>query len=327
MAVIPQSVAPRNSLPRLPKHSQATNAGKVKACGRTRSHAASRALQALKEVLQCMEVMARRDAIVALKPRVRTALLGFMAHAHGDSLSSKRRATSPGTREIGFCNRSSLWTLQRCNVRKFKGRIYFGSMCLTTKEQDDRERASQNQAILERIRDAVASECAANPRIWEDEDALLLICSQVLEANCTSEASLGLSASVTLRATQWLGETRIVTPASNLRVAFRTRRRLFRARATSWQSFRAEWVALLHRLENKSRCSLQRAEAIVDIARCKALKRQLSHATGAVERTLLPMSRRSYEKDRSKPASSQQVVAASESALEAKRCRPGLDFG
>lgn len=276
--------------------------------------------------MQCLEVKARRDAIGALQPQVRAALLGFMAQEPSGGLGVKRRVT--GTREAAARNKGSLWSAQRGDVRKFKGRICFGFLCLTTREQDDRESALASQAILEQLRDAVALASAAKPGVREDEEALLHIYSCVLRENGISEAALGLRACVTLRATRWLGETRIVTPASNLTAALMTRKRLLRARAISWQALRAEWIALLQGLANRSPCSLDRAEAIVDSARSKALKRQLSHAIRAVERTLWPGRMRTEKRGIAAWSQTEPgFVAASEGVPAAKRCRPALDSG
>lgn len=281
------------------------------------------ALQALKEALQCLEVKARREAIASLHPRVRAALLGFMAQEvtnEGRNHGGHRRQVA-GTREPALRDRSSLWILQRGDVPKFKGRVYFGSLCLTTREQDDRESALGSQAILEQLRDAVTLASAAKPEVWEDVGALLHLCSHILAEGGTSAAALGLSACVTLRTTRWLGDTRIVTPASSLSAALTARKRLVRARATSWQALRAEWIASLQGSANKRTCSLQQAEAIVDSARCKALKTQLSQAIGAVEASLWLRMRRSCGETSSMKRAVSQTEPRGD---DAKRCRPAL---
>lgn len=253
----------------------------TKARGGFHHPSAVQALVTLKETLQSMDLKSRRTAIDSLRPHVRTALLAFMERARNSISQGRATGSREGTRA-----RSSVWVVTRGGMQRFRARVYFGSLCLVTREQLDKGIAMQSQAILERVRAEVAAEAAARPELWEDDEALLQLCRHTLEASCTSEAALGLGAAVTLRATRWLGEERISSPVSTLCSAFCTRRRLLRARATSWEALRLEWVALLQGSDRKNPCSPQQAEAIVDAARGNAVRTQLLRSVRSVERVL-----------------------------------------
>lgn len=239
------------------------------------------ALTSLREVLRSMEVDARRAAIEGFKPHVRVALLAFMEQSGNEV--SKRQVARP--REV-LPIRGSVWTVRRNSMLKFKARVYFGSLCLTTREQTELAMAQRHQAILERVRGAVTIRGAADPEFWEDSDAILHVCRLTMEANYTSEDALGISAFVMLRARQWLGDIRIVSEATTLSSALATRTRLLNARATSWEALRSEWLALLQGAHRKNKPSRQQAEETVDAARCAVLRRQLLRGVYAVERAL-----------------------------------------
>lgn len=275
------------------------------------------ALASLREALRALDANTRRSAIEAFKPHVRTALLAFMEQA--ENSAPKRHAAGPRDAEHG---RGGMWIVRRHGVQKFKGRVYFGSLCLTTREQIEVGVAQDAQAILQRIRSAVIAEGARDPSFWEDNDAILRICRLTLEANGTSETALGLSACVIMRATQLLGEVRIVSPASTLSAALLIRVKLMRARATSWEALRQEWVALLQGLGRKHPVSAKRAEEIANSARHAALKGHLLQALRSVERGL--QSKRGAGDKRITAAFAplgREATAARSAMVDAKRSR------
>jgi len=254
----------------------------TKARGQLRPRAAQ-ALATLKDVLQSMDASSRRTTIETFKPHIRVALLAFMEQA-GKVAPKKRPCVA---RDAPPDKGGRMWIIRRDSRLKFKGRVYFGSLCVTTREQIEMDVAQRHQEILESVRSAVATQASSNPDLWDDSGAILRICRQVLEACGTSEEALGLSTFVMMRATQWLGSTRIVSPTTSLRGALETRARLLHARATSWEALRAEWIALLRAMDRKMPLSVQAAEAIVDAARRDAMRGQLSRALGAVEHALV----------------------------------------
>lgn len=236
----------------------------------------------MKEVLHAMDVKDRRAAIQGLTPAVRAALLAFM---EGANVAPKSMAARPGGAGSPLRG-ADVWTVRRAGRLKYKARVYLNSLCLTTKEQVEISAALGHQAILERVRGAVAEESTANHQLWGDNDSILKTCRAAMEACGTSEEKLGLSACVILRAGQWLGNTRIVTPATTLSLALAARTRLARARSTSWEALRAAWIDLLQGAHAQRKLLPGRAEVAVDAARCKALRREFACAVRGVKRAL-----------------------------------------
>merc|ERR1712070_442379 len=100
----------------------------------------------------------------------------------------------------------------------------------------------------------------------------------------TSETDLGLRAFVHIRAQSWLGQSVQITSASTtLCAALDAHARLLRARATSWEVFRAEWIQLML---GKGRLTLMESETVADRARQTALQQQVAKALRVAERAL-----------------------------------------
>jgi len=153
-----------------------------------------------------------------------------------------------------------------------------------TRKQADPEVALAHQAILLRLRHALTAASASDPSVWIRPEELRELCEAALRASGTSEAALGLSIFVHLRAARWLGpRSAVVSPVLPLAEALATHARLLRARRASWEALRAEWVPLLAR---RGGISLNAAEAAADEARRRAAGRGLERAVQGAEQEL-----------------------------------------
>merc|ERR1712137_1074953 len=100
--------------------------------------------------------------------------------------------------------------------------------------------------ILVQIRQALLSEADTDPGIWENPEKVDRVCSEVLLESGASALELGLTAFVSLQAPQWLGkQCTIMSPVMSFTEALHVHARLRRARQTSWEALRAEWVELM----------------------------------------------------------------------------------
>jgi len=149
---------------------------------------------------------------------------------------------------------------------------------LYTREQYTLEGALEHQIILVALKQALAVESD----VWCDPSKVLHLCRAVLRTYETSEEDLGLRAWVHMRARQWLGPCfRIGSMVSDFENALLVRSRLLRAKATSWESLRAEWLQLVG---TRRRKATQEAEVLIDRQRHHFLKGQLSRAVKGVEK-------------------------------------------
>merc|ERR1719203_2092604 len=197
----------------------------------------------------------------------------------------------PSTRCLLSRRSPEIWKVRRGEQTRYKARLNLNSLRLWTTEQTERSVAAQHLSILKHMRDTVAAASAAAPQFWADTDVVHQTCQGVLRAHQTSERELGLSACVVLRATRWLGSTRVTSPAMSLGGALQAHARLVLARASSWEALRAEWIRVLEPGASPHRRGISRrrgsaAAQAVDAARQHNLKHQFLRAALTAERAL-----------------------------------------
>merc|ERR1712110_668348 len=117
-------------------------------------------------------------------------------------------------------------------------------------------------------------------QLWDDCANIEQVYQAVLAESGVPESELGLSAYVSLRGYG----CRVESPAFSLMEALEVRWRLQRARDTSWDSFRAEWIRLL--CAGRKHLSIADAAGFADCARWATLERALQRALCRVELTL-----------------------------------------
>jgi len=262
-------------------------------------------LAQLRDVLKSMKADQRRGALQKLAPRLQTALALFMetlANSSAGTLALPNRpsasSTTPKSSAVSGITSSSNAALSH-GGSMYKAHVHMKALRFYTRGHADLEVALERQMVLVELRQALSAASIDAPFLWEDAARTYEICSAVLRANATSEHDIGLSAYIYLRAGHHLVQScTIISPVMPLKEVLELHSRLLRARRTSWQELRAEWVALMRstRQPMAKRRSLYEAEAVADAARARALQIQLgraaSNATKALELDELCASRR-----------------------------------
>mmetsp|Transcript_20199 Transcript_20199/g.41872 ORF Transcript_20199/g.41872 Transcript_20199/m.41872 type:complete len:384 (-) Transcript_20199:155-1306(-) len=287
------------------KRCRRQDAASAAAGGRHSPPTAKDALQRLRVVMQSMDAPQRRAAILSLAPPVRAALLAFMEGPQRDTprprpttmLCSRVRALQGAAVNSGTCGRalqvgaalSGIRTVRLASGVRYHAQVHVKALRLYTPKQSTPEAAAAHQALLARIREALLAASADAPLFWLDHERVARVCSRALRECGAAERELGLRALVHLRAARWLGQgVQIASPALPLAEAAGLHAWLLRARAASWEDFRAEWLRLV-RLGGRGgrrRLSASEAEARVDGARRSALQRQLVQAARGALRAL-----------------------------------------
>jgi len=172
---------------------------------------------------------------------------------------------------------------------KYHAQMHVKALRFYTRGHAELEVALEHQMVLVHLRQALAAASAASSDFWEEPSRIYRLCLDVLQANNTSEQQLGLATYVYMRAGQWLPQKcTIISPVLALADAIELHSRLLRARGTSWEHLRKEWVMLMQcpRHPFAKRKSVKEAEGIADGARAGALKIQLSRAILSATRAL-----------------------------------------
>lgn len=261
-----------------------------------------RALERLRTVLQSMEVPERRAAIQNLASDVQLALLAFMetrtAHIRRRIVAREDTAGRLVPADEDYPKRlPCTWSREAVRARTrevtrsttHQARANIKALRLYTRSTSESEAAMERQAALAQIRHSLAAESALDLNFWDQPRRVLSICRAVLGECGTSEKELELRAFVHMRASRWLGQGyQIASPAMALMKALHWHARLLRARAASWEAFRAEWVCLMQcdGYLRRKRLTQVEAEAIADKARGSVLRRRLEGAVRSVERIL-----------------------------------------
>lgn len=272
---------------------------------KTRTSRADAALEDARSVLQCMSVPERHRALTSADGQVKLALLTFMKQKPVACVQP-----GPKTRSDDGLLRSSqrygctrVRTISRRGLVTYQASTQFRTMRLYTREQTEFKTAIEHQMILIGMRQAVSRASAASPKVWSDPQKLSQICGAVLAAHGTTESKLGLRVMVRMRAKQWLGaRLEIGSPMTSLEEAAKLQAQLLQARASSWHSFRAAWVYLMH---SRKRIAVAEAEAVADKARLDGLRERFAHVAFRVLQAI-----KKKEARRGKPLNSKKAVGS-----------------
>jgi len=287
-----------------------------------------KALGQLRALLQFMDAQQRRACILGMTAHVRLALLSFMkqfpktnAVPSTDSTHELTtmcaRKPHVGSKFSAACT-AGLWTMKTVPRTKYKVQVYANALRLYTFEQTEVELAIEHHIVLVRIKSAIIAECNANPLFWQDPQRLIQICTSIVQKCGIPEEKLGLRVFAVLKAGGLLAhDCRITTPVAPLAEAMETYCRIRRARATSWDAFRAEWISLLC----AKSFTREAAEAMVDRKRETTLHFRLRQAQCLVERALAQHKRKATATSRSQVAKSKRphIERAEEDGSGAKR--------
>lgn len=255
------------------------------------------ALESLRSVLQSMDALQRETIIQGMVPQVRSKLLVYMEQSRqaGNVLRNvgfqaavinhQSHKSKPNTaREASMYGLSKVYGGSGPLRMKYQASIHVKALRLYTREQCSVQAAIEHQIVLVQLKQALDARSIDEPQFWDDHKTVLQVCEAVLSSNETSEAELGLRAWVHIRAPRWLGpRCRISSMATPLAKALEVHALLLRARATSWESLRAEW---LHLLQFQKRLSAKEAATIVDRARQATLAENFKRTLTSVERML-----------------------------------------
>lgn len=252
-------------------------------------------LSQLRVVLQEMKPELRQASIQTLSPKLRSALTVFMRTHKGssavhpktnskaieESMDLEKRIPAKA-HQFGFMITKALHICTRNHQPTYKAHVHIKALRFYTHGHPNLEVALDRQMILVQLRQALSSAGLKKPHLWEDAHAAHQICIEILKANETSESEMGLSSYVYMRAGHVLVQNcTIISPVMPLKETLELHCRLLRARQTSWQALRAEWVELMQSAKQppSKRKTLADAEAIADEARTDALKIQFARAT------------------------------------------------
>jgi len=162
--------------------------------------------------------------------------------------------------------------------------MHIKAMRLYARPRQSLDLAIEHQILFSHLRHAIVTEDKVDPNIWLDGERLYQVCQSVFKDMETSETDIGLHAFVHIRAQSWLGQSvQITSVSTTLSSALCLHARLLRARATSWEVFRAEWIQLML---GKGRLTWIEAEAVADKARQIALHQQVAKAVRSAEQAL-----------------------------------------
>jgi len=244
-------------------------------------------LSQLCAILQEMEPGLRYTSIEALSPRLRVSLAAFMKSRRASSNNNdvgqnRKKQTDKSTQQehqFAFMVSKALHACATTHRPTYKAHLHIKALRFYTLAHPNLEVALDRQMILMQLRQALVAATKTHSCLWEDAHATYQICMEVLNANRTSEIDMGLCSYVYLRAANLLVQTRtIISPVIPLRETLELHSRLLRARRTSWQALRAEWIDIMlsTRQPLAKRKTLVDAEVIADEARSEALKIQFT---------------------------------------------------
>lgn len=268
----------------------------------------AQALGHLQAVLQLMDAQQRRACILGMAAHVRAALLQFMKYSQRSYATRPTTDTTdelPRTRvrklHVGSGD-STVRVAGLCTVKtslraKYKVQVYANALRLYTAEQTEVEPAIEHHIMLVRIKNAIVQECNVNPMFWQDPQRLIQICTSIVQLSGIPEEKLGLRVFAVIKAGRFLAhDCRITTHVAPLAEALETYCRILRARATSWDSFRAEWISLLCR----KHLTREVAEAMVDRKRMATLDLRLKQAQRMVEGAIAQRTRKATATSRAR---------------------------
>lgn len=257
----------------------------------------SKALEELCAVLQGMSKSQRYASLSSLAPSMCGELEAYMEQCRGRCKATPRetinssdakatdRSNDQPHRDAASFSIVKTYHFDGYTKSKYQASIHVKGIRLYTPEQNCFDAAITHQMVLVEIRSALISRSLESPNFWQDHEAVMDTFHSVLRSFGTTENDLGVRAWVHMRTPRWLGSrVRIASQASCLAHTLTIHSRLLRARDTSWEALKAEWVLLLQR---GSRCLTQHeAERIANKARDDTLKDQLRQAVKRVQKTV-----------------------------------------
>lgn len=251
-------------------------------------------LSQLRDALQCMGADQRFAALKILTPRVQTALVTFMESFQKYPTATFRRPQCNSSQlDPKMPAASVIPATPSAAVKhthgKYHAHMHVKALRFYTRGHAELEVALEHQMVLVQLRQALTAAGAKSLNFWEDSAKTYQLCLDILQANNTSEQHMGLAIYTYMRAGHWLPQKcTIISPVMILADAIELHSRLLRARRTSWEHLRKEWVMLMQCPHHPSakRKSAREAERIADGARAAALKVQLSRAVLSTTRAL-----------------------------------------
>lgn len=237
------------------------------------------AMHRLKVILQAMDAKSRHEVFTNMSEVMRKALERFMTDSSCRVSQHVPTAIAVRTwpaRHKPQANATSIRTCNRAHRTKYQAQMHVKALRLYTRPQDSLESATQHQIQLSLLRHVMAAEEKTDPDVWLDATKIYQMCKSFFKEMAMSETDLGLRAFVHIRAQSWLGQSiQITSVSTTLCAALDAHARLLKARATSWDLFRAEWIQLML---DKGRVTLTEAEAVADGARQTELQQQVAKA-------------------------------------------------
>lgn len=277
-------------------------------------------LHRLRALLQCMDKPSRTTSMSSVPLRVQRSLMDFMKKTP-EKVTEVENCAEEHPRRVG----SGCTRLNTCG-KKSNAQLDIEHLRFYTR-WGKLEAAVEHQLLLEKVRHGIIVASKQDQAFWNKPREVGKIFDDVLSQHETSIGEIGLSVYAELRAPELVGSShRITSPVLPLAEAILMRARLMHARATSWELFRTEWMALLQ--SGKHGRSFDDAEARVEQARRSFLEQRLSHAVDAVER-VLDLQDRLEDKANCRIASmeerrTQKELLASSKALGGKKSRRSL---
>lgn len=239
---------------------------------------ASSAMERLRNALQCLEPLKRREVIGSLAPRSRSAFLTFMQGVSGQPPISPRRVGRRGCSEKPIAG--TVRTKHYAHCTRYFAQVQFGALSLYTGAQTQLEAAIDHRIVLSRLCHAMAAAHAADPDFWDSHLPAQRSCEAVFNECQTTPGDLGLRVWVRMTATEWLPKSCVISSrVISLPCALELHANLRRARLSSWKVFRSEWI----RLQLQKGIQQERAEAIADRAKEKGSQLHLAKVVHDVE--------------------------------------------
>lgn len=251
------------------------------------SHIASCAMNHLQIAMQDLPAAHRKAAISRMPPSLRRELLEYMSNEKASAPCSKLPKVKPplARRVRGqdlFTRGTDIRTLKFVHKTAYQVQLRIRHMRMYTKAQDSIDTAIQHQMALVEVRHALISN---EESIWDCPQKFTNIIISNLRRFGIED--LGLSVFISMKADDFICRPATITsPVLTLTDAVVVHSRLLKARKTSWDSLRAEWIPLMHQTQRSRvrKLSLAKVETIVDAAHFKLLHRHFRQAIIACER-------------------------------------------
>lgn len=254
------------------------------------SHDTHMALEHLRAAVQALPVRERKAGISRMPRNVRANLLTYMVSNTLCKLHPEPRFCKYGPRRVRAWNSQMRGTdvraVTRTHKTTYQAQLRIRHLRMYTRSQDDINTAVGHQMVLVQARHALDG---AAEEIWHDPVNFCSIFNTALHTAGSSLEELGLSVFVFMRADEWISRPATITsPVMTLEDAVATHSRLCKARQTSWEHLRAEWIPLMMQTQHArlQRLSQEQAMAFADRAHIKLLERRLQSAVAAAESAL-----------------------------------------